>query len=74
VVDAGSYVLNPSTVNGISMSSTGAITVLTTNAIAPTSLTTSVTSNGGAETHTSSAFSIFVKNPDCNPYISFPNL
>ena len=56
VVDTGSYVLNPSAVNGIIMNSIGAITVPTSSAIAPTLLTISVTTNGGAETKTSSVF------------------
>ena len=44
------------------MDSSGTTTVSTTNAIDLTSLTVSVTTNGGAETHTSS-FSVLVE--DC---------
>ena len=47
--------------------------MLTTNAIAPTSLTTSVTSNGGAETHTSS-FPVEVKSCVLTGLITFPKL
>ena len=56
LVDTDSYALSPS-VSGISMAPSGTITVSTTSEIASTSLTVSVTTNGGAETHTSSAFS-----------------
>ena len=61
MVDSASYALSPS-VGGISMDSSGTTTVSTTNAIDLTSLTVSVTTNGGAETHTSS-FSVWVE--DC---------
>ena len=71
VVDAGSYVLN-NAVSGISIDSAGTTTVSTTSAIALTPLTTSVTTNGGAETHTSSPFSVEVQS--CLPLIKFPNL
>lgn len=54
------------------MTSIGAITVNTTGAIALTSLTTSFTTNGGAETHTSSPFTVEVKS--CLTLIKFPNL
>ena len=46
VVDASSYVLN-NAVSGISMTSTGTTTVITTSAVALTSMTVSVTTNGG---------------------------
>ena len=71
VVDTDSYSLS-SSVSGISMVTSGAITVDTANAIAPTSLTVSVTINGGAETLTSSAFSVEVKS--CLSLISFTSL
>ena len=71
VVDSSSYVLN-NAVGGIFMASNGAITVPTTSALAFTSLTTSVTTNGGAETHTSSPFSVEVQS--CLPLIKFPYL
>ena len=57
VVDKGSYVLNNS-VSGISIASNGKMSIILTKAFTSTSMTASVTSNGGAETHTSAAFSI----------------
>jgi len=71
VVDSASYVLSPS-VGGISMTPSGTITVETTNVKALTSMTVSMTTNNGAETHTSSAFSFEVV--DCRLYASFPDL
>ena len=59
VVDAGSYALSTQ-VGGISMDSSGKISVTTTSAIAPTFLTVSVTTNGGSETKTSPPFSVEV--------------
>ena len=61
MVDASSYVLN-NAVSGISMTSTGTTTVIMTRAIAPTPLTVSVTTNGGAETKTSSVFSLEIED------------
>ena len=54
------------------MASTGAITVDTANAIASTSLTASVTTNAGAETHTYSAF--LVEVADCLLSVTFPSI
>ena len=59
VVDTVSFALSPS-VSGISMAPSGTLAVTTTSEIASTSLTVSVTTNGGAETHTSSPFSVEV--------------
>ena len=71
VVDSASYALNPS-VGGVSMDSSGTTTVTTTSAIFLTQMTVSVTTNGGAETHNSSPFSVEVQS--CLKFISFPNL
>lgn len=62
MVDSASYALSPS-VDGISMDSSGTTTVITTKAIDQNYLTVSVTTNGGVETHTSAAFSVWVE--DC---------
>ena len=43
------------------MDSSGTITVTTTSAIAPVTQTVSVTTNGGAETHSSSPFTVEVE-------------
>ena len=60
VVDSSSYSLSPS-VSGISMVPSGTITVITTSEIASVSQTVSVTTNGGAETHSSSPFTVKVE-------------
>ena len=70
VVDASSYVLNGA-MSGISLDSDGTTTVSMTSAFALNSLSTSITTNGGAETHTSSPFSVEVQS--CLPLIKFPN-
>ena len=72
VVDSASYVLSPS-VGGISMTPSGTITVETTNVKALTSMTVSVKTNGGAETHTFS-FPVEVKSCVLTGIITFPKL
>ena len=59
MVDSASYTLS-SPVGGISIDSSGTTTVSTANAIDLTSLTVSVTTNGGAETIESQPFKIEV--------------
>ena len=71
IVDSTSFQLSPS-VSGIGMASNGIITVSTTSAIALTSLIVSMTTNNGAEIHTSSAFSMVVE--DCLLASSIPSI
>ena len=72
MVDSESYVLSNS-VEGISMDSRGTIKVNTGAPIALTSLSVSVTSNGGSETHFSPSFSVEI-SIDCLLFVKFPYL
>ena len=69
VIDADSYTLSPS-VGGINIAKDGTISVSMSSAIASTNQTVSVTSNGGAETHSSTPFSVQVE--DCLSKAVFP--